>query len=162
MECMHIPRESRARQNFFFHQPWNVEIKLIYFLLNINNGITVVPGQKDHEHAIIPFSQIDVRVKFTFIFILHIKFLIFYSIFLYHILLAFLWRWDLWNFHNSIIFNLSVKFILSLKKCVSDVIHLLRIHLDLKNIMDKSIKLTGDHRCNIYLSVISSADKTNE
>lgn len=53
MECMHIPRESRARQNFFFHQPWNVEIKLIYFLLNINNGITFVPGQKDHEHAII-------------------------------------------------------------------------------------------------------------
>lgn len=162
MECMHIPRESRARQNFFFHQPWNVEIKLIYFLLNINNGITFVPGQMDLEHAIIPFSQIDVRVNFTFIFILHITFLIFYSIFLYHILLAFLWRWDLWNFHNSIFFNLSAKFILSLKKCVSDVIHLLRIHHDLKNIMDKSIKLTGDHRCNIYLSVISSADKTNE
>lgn len=147
---------------FLFPSALKCRNKIDILFTNINNGITFVPGQKDHEHAIIPFSQIDVRVNFTFIFILHIKFLIFYSIFLYHILLAFLWRWDLWNFHNSIIFNLSVKFILSLKKCVSDVIHLLRIHHDLKNIMDKSIKLTGDHRCNIYLSAISSADKTNE
>lgn len=56
MECMHIPRESRARQNFFFHRPCNVKIKFIYFTPYINNGITFVPGQKDHEHAIIPVS----------------------------------------------------------------------------------------------------------
>lgn len=147
---------------FRFPSTLKCSIKFIYFTLYINNGITFVPGQKDHEHAIISFCQIDVKIKWFFY--LHVAHKILnkkFPFFLYHISFAFLWR-CLFIFIISFFFYLNVTFVLNFKKCVSGVIHLLRIHHDLEYILDKSLNLTGDHGCHIYLYFHTFADKNTQ
>lgn len=147
---------------FRFPSTLKCSIKFIYFTLYINNGITFVPGQKDHEHAIISFCQIDVKIKWFFYLhvahkILNKKFP-FFSLpyFICISLKMFIY------FHNFIFFYLNVTFVLNFKKCVSGVIHLLRIHHDLEYILDKSLNLTGDHGCHIYLYFLTFADKNTQ